>query len=100
MPKWLFDIWQHEYNSTCNGCLIYDVAYTNIKDDWVICCNNKYLIKTKSNHNFCNDCLLDIGITQPNENTHCPICRANIKLLWKKWNKWKTMSTFINKKLT
>lgn len=81
MPKWLFDIRQHGKNGTCNGCLIFDISYTNMKDNCVICSNNKYLIKTKCNHEFCNDCLLNIGLTQQNEITPCPICRKNIELL-------------------
>ena len=80
MPKWKFNMLQYGKDGSCNGCIIFDIKYTNKKENCIICYNDKYLIETQCNHRFCNDCLLDIGISQKDEETQtpCPICRANI----------------------
>ena len=78
-PKWFYQHSNYAKKDSCNTCNIFKVKYPNNFGNCIICNNDKYLIETYCNHNFCLECLIQLNPDKGSEDNPCPVCRTHIE---------------------
>jgi hypothetical protein len=79
-PEWYYELPVFTTGEQCNYCGIYDVNFTNKKDNCEICFEDKYLIETDCKHEFCLECLINMnGTEEVRYDSPCPFCRRNVE---------------------
>jgi len=79
-PEWYYELPVFTTGEQCNYCGIYDVNFTNKKDNCEICFEDKYLIETDCKHEFCLECLINMnGTDEVRYDSPCPFCRRNVE---------------------
>ncbi len=66
-------------NEQCENCNAFDIKFINENNTCFICYEDKYLIETKCNHQFCLDCLIKLNWEKPVDENPCPFCLQNIE---------------------
>jgi hypothetical protein len=75
VPKYVLDI----YRGICGGpkCLwLGKLMFTRMKDECVICCETKRMVKLECDHMFCSKCIQDFALTSKTYPAKCPLCRG------------------------
>ena len=78
-PAWHYKTPKLTSGEQCNYCGIFKVKFPKIKSNCDICNDDKLLIETYCNHQFCLDCLIQINPDKDEMDNPCPMCRERIE---------------------